>query len=66
MRVTKITYRRGLTLNIGEFESVRVDVEATAEVDDEETFADAYAALKDSVDGEVREEARAIRAKTRK
>lgn len=64
MKFKTITYRRGVTLNIGDFESVRVDVEATVELDGED-FEEAYSAVKEEVDGAVRAEARAIRAKTK-
>lgn len=66
MKITKVTYHRGITLNVGDFESVRVDIEATAEAGDGESFEDCYASLKDQVDDAVREEARAVRAKTRR
>jgi len=66
MKITKVTYHRGITLNVGDFESVRVDIEATAEVEDGESFDDCYNSLKDQVDDAVREEARTVRAKTRR
>jgi hypothetical protein len=66
MRVTKITYRRGITLNVGDFESVRVDIEATADADKGESFEECYSSLKELVDDAVREEARAVRNKTRR
>ena len=66
MKITRITYHRGITLNVGDFESVRVDIEASADADDGESFDECYASLKEQVDDAVREEARAVRAKTRR
>lgn len=66
MKITRITYHRGITLNVGDFESVRVDIEATAEAEEGDSFEDVYGSLKEQVDDAVREEARAVRAKTRR
>lgn len=65
-KVTKISYRRGITLNVGDFESVRVDIEAEAEVEDGESFDDAFTILKEQVDESVRTEARSVRNKSKR
>lgn len=64
-KVTSVTYRRGITLNVGDFESVRVDIEATGEVESGEDFQKAYETVKDQVDEAVRAEARIVRSKAR-
>ncbi len=71
MKLKTITYRRGVTLNIGDFESVRVEVGADADVevrvdlDDSEEgnagFERAYAALKATVDEAVGREVTGVR-----
>jgi hypothetical protein len=66
MRVKQLSYTRGATINIGDFESVRVDVSATADLDDGEVFDTAYAQLKETVDDAVREEVRRVRGKVAK
>lgn len=60
MRPTKVTYSRGLTLNVGNFESVRIDISVEAEVEPGETFQGAYQAAKKAVDAAVREEHRFV------
>lgn len=64
-KVTSITYRRGITLNVGDFESVRIDIEATGEVESGEDFQTAYETVKDQVDEAVRAEARIVRSKAK-
>lgn len=61
-----ITYARGVTLNIGDFESVRMDLSASAELDDGESFEDAYAALKEKIDATLRQETARVRERTKK
>lgn len=43
-----------------------MDIEATADIDVGESFALAYAAVKEQVDEAVRQEARAVRAKMKR
>lgn len=65
-KITRISYRRGVTLNVGDFESVRVDIEGEAELDSTESFDEAFSSLKRQVDDAVRTEARAVRGKTKR
>lgn len=63
MKVNKVRYSRGVTLNIGDFENVRVEIEADADLDDE-SFIDGYRSLKKQVDDALRAEVEAVRSKT--
>ena len=65
-KITTVSYRRGVTLNVGDFESVRVDIEAEAELEDDESFDEAFLVLKEHVDEAVRAEARAVRNKSKR
>lgn len=56
MQITSITYNRGATINTGNFNSVRVDISATAEVPEGEAPDDAMERLKDFVEDKVRAE----------
>ena len=60
MRIKKITYSRGMTVNVGDFESVRVDIAAEADIGDS-PYAEALAELRGLVDADIRSEVRAIR-----
>ncbi len=62
MKVRKITYSRGRTINLENFESLRFDMGAEAELDDGESFDVAYQALKSTIDAAVRAEAKRVRA----
>ena len=63
MKVKKVRYSRGVTLNIGDFENVRIEMDAEADLDDE-TFVDGYRSLKKQVDDALRAEVEAVRSKT--
>ena len=65
MKVTKIFYKRGATLNVGEYESVKIEIAAEAELDDGESMAEAVEALRQQVSEELRAEALVVRARTK-
>ena len=62
-RMTTVSYARGVTLNIGDFESVRIDLKAECVLAEDESFEDGYAFVKEAVDDAVRAEARGVREK---
>lgn len=45
MKIKSITIKRGSTINLGNYESARYDVEATAELDEKDTWAKVFKAL---------------------
>ena len=61
MKITKISYKRSATLNVGDFESVRIEVGAEADVGNAEDFEDAMDELRDVVGKELADEARDVR-----
>jgi hypothetical protein len=64
MQIRKVSYARGITLNIGNFESVRVDIQAEGEVSSGETFDQAFASLKEEVDEALNDELVFIRKRS--
>lgn len=68
MKVTKVFYKRGATLNVGDYESVKIEVAAEAELEKDESMAEAFEALRQQVSEELRAEALVVRerAKSRK
>ena len=61
MKVKKVVYTRSVTINIGNFESVRVEMGAEGEVEPTETFTTAFDRLKSDVDDVVIAETTEIR-----
>lgn len=57
MKITTVTYSRGETINTGNFNSVRLDVSATAALDETESAEEAYAKVRDTVNSKVAAEA---------
>ena len=45
MKITKVAIRRGATINMGNYESARVDVELTADVEGTEGYGFVVGAL---------------------
>ena len=66
MTPKSIRYSRGTTVNLGDFESVRIDMSADADLDDGETLEAGMKDLKDQVDELVRAEVRHVRAQIAK
>ncbi len=65
MKVTKVFYKRGATLNVGDYESVKIEVAAEAELDVGESLEEAVESLRQQVSEELRAEASVIRARTK-
>jgi hypothetical protein len=63
MKVTKVFYKRGVTLNVGDYESVKIELAAEAELEDTESMADVVEALRQQVSEEVRAEAVVVRSR---
>lgn len=61
MKVKTISYSRALTINLGNFESCRVDWSMSAEVEDTDDLAAAVAELRVLVQAEVKAERVAIK-----
>ncbi len=61
MKITKVTYSRGMSVNVGNFENVRIDISMEAEIGNSPSYNDALQDLKGIVDDKVRQEVRAIR-----
>jgi hypothetical protein len=53
VKVRSITYRRGTTVNMGDYESVRIEIEATADLEEGEPMEDAVDSLRQKVCEEV-------------
>lgn len=53
MKITTITYSRGETINTGNFNSVRLDIAATATIDEAESAEDAYAKVREAVNSKI-------------
>lgn len=60
MKITKVAYSRGMTVNVGNFENVRVDISMEADIGNSASYEDALQDLKSIVDDKVRREVRAI------
>jgi len=52
----KVRYALGLTVNLGNYESAKVEVEHEVEVGESETRAEAYERVKEWVQNKVEEE----------
>ena len=63
MKVKSVSFKRGATLNVGDFESVKVEVGADAELDPGESAAEATASLIRFVNAQVYQEVVVIRAR---
>jgi hypothetical protein len=63
MKVRDITVTRSRTLNLGNFESARLEFTATADLEDGETFEEAMALLDKKVRITMRDRVRAIEMK---
>jgi hypothetical protein len=63
MKVRNISVTRSRTINLGNFESSRLEFTATADLEDGETFEDAMALLDKKVRLTMRDRVRAIEAK---
>lgn len=57
MKIKQITYGRGETVNTGNFNSVRVDVSVTADIEDGDSPEEVYAKVRDAVNSKVAAEA---------
>lgn len=57
MRIAQVTYSRGETINTGNFNSVRVDVSVTADIDEGESAEEAFAKIRDAANSKVAAEA---------
>jgi hypothetical protein len=66
MKVKTVSFSRGATLNVGDFESVKVEVGAEAELEDGESAVQAFDKLRRFVNEQVHQEVVAVRARTRK
>lgn len=60
MKVRRVTYHRGVTVNLGDFEFLRVDLEAEAELDDDESFDAAYRSLREKIKSSINAEVRRV------
>jgi hypothetical protein len=65
MKITTVSYKRSSTLNVGDYESVRIEVGAVAEVEDEDDAEDVFEALRQQVGEELRQDALDVRRKVR-
>lgn len=65
MKVTKVSYRRGATLNVGEYESVKIEISADAELEEGDTPQSVLEALRQSVTEEIRSEALVVRQRAK-
>ena len=61
MKTTSISYSRGRTLNLGDFESIRIDMGAEAYLDEGETLQEGMETLRLQVNKMVLEEVKVIR-----
>jgi hypothetical protein len=61
MKITKLTYRRGVTINTGDFESVRIDAGMDADLEEGEDPVVCYQELKKLVRAQMRPEVEKIR-----
>ncbi len=57
MKIVEISYAMGRTLNLGNFQNVKVDISVTARVDEGEEAEAVYTRLRDSVTSKVQAEA---------
>jgi hypothetical protein len=55
MKTTKVSVSYGRTINMGNYESLRLEYSAEAEIDDDLTIGDAFTALRHSLRFEVNE-----------
>lgn len=61
MKIKEISFSRGASLNMGNYNSAKVDVWAKVEVEEGEDPEAAYAALREWIHRKTREEAAAIK-----
>jgi hypothetical protein len=64
MRITKIAVRVGCTISTGNYENAKIEMEVEAALDPDEDETQAQARLWDFAKRSVRDEARAVRAKS--
>lgn len=65
MKVTKVSYRRGATLNVGNYESVKIEISADAELEEGDTPQSVLEALRREVTEEIRNEALVVRQRAK-
>jgi hypothetical protein len=65
-KVTEVGVTLGMTLNIGNFESMRIDAECKMMLEPEDTPESAYSAAWAHVQNQIREHAKVIREKQKK
>lgn len=61
MKITQVTYQRGRTINVGNYESVKLEIGLTADVDSEDTVPEVLGELRRTVLSELTREAKAVR-----
>lgn len=61
LKITTVSYKRSVTLNVGDFESIRVEAGAVAEVEDGDSPDDVWDKLREAVGEEIAHDARTIR-----
>ena len=61
MQVRRINVKTGLTINLGNYESARVDVGAEAELSQDENIREGYAELYRICEVEIADQVRGIR-----
>jgi len=62
----KVRFAKGVTINTGNYQSVRLDLERETEVRPGESADDAYARVKGYVEGKLEEEEAIVRDKIRR
>ena len=63
MTVTQMTYSLGRTLNTGNYESVKLDISMTADLEPEEQKGEAFRKLRDKVHLLMQDEVRDVLSK---
>ena len=66
VKVTSVSFKRGATINVGDFESVRLEVSGTAEIEDDESESEAFNSLRRFIDEHLHEEVVKVRGRMRK
>jgi len=66
MKITTVSWRRSSTLNVGDFESVRIEAGATAELDDGDDPREVFAAIQAEVGEQLSEAAMDVRRRAKK
>ena len=62
MKTTSITFGRSETINLGNYNTAKIEISATAELEEGEKTEDVYAKLRDTVNSKIAHQA-AERAK---